>query len=197
MEWVRRLRRCGWMKKRVGTCIFKQWFTACIAGFAFCSASILLHKLCILSCIAQRDTSDLTTDSVSVVDSSIDGEKTYNTELTALDHTNDNQRENYSEHTQVSILTKTMYVQWSDFIITHVFLADTLSHVLLSLLCFRMKTANSLIQSFHQKTPCSSIHLMWRRRLSHRLCTLRCLWKHTVTKVKGRGIIPRFHLPYL
>lgn len=47
--------------------------------------------------------SALTTDNISVVDSSIDPERTHNTELTALDHKNDSQRENYPELTQVSI----------------------------------------------------------------------------------------------
>ncbi|XP_044207355.1 double-strand-break repair protein rad21-like protein 1 [Thunnus albacares] len=46
---------------------------------------------------AQRDISALNTDSISVVDSSVDREKTHNTELTDLGHTNDNRHENYSE----------------------------------------------------------------------------------------------------
>lgn len=63
-----------------------------------------MHDWCcpILSHIVQRDLSALTTD-VSVVDSSIDPEKTHNTELTGLDHMNDSQREGYSEITQVSM----------------------------------------------------------------------------------------------
>ncbi|XP_034393521.1 double-strand-break repair protein rad21-like protein 1 [Cyclopterus lumpus] len=48
----------------------------------------------------QRDTRSLTTDDVSVVDSSIDPE-THNTALTDLEHMDDNQLENYSEHAQV------------------------------------------------------------------------------------------------
>ncbi|XP_044067472.1 double-strand-break repair protein rad21-like protein 1 isoform X2 [Siniperca chuatsi] len=48
----------------------------------------------------QRDMSALTTDSVSVVDSSIEPEKTHNTELMVLDHMNDSQHENYSKLTQ-------------------------------------------------------------------------------------------------
>ncbi|KAF1390147.1 hypothetical protein PFLUV_G00055090 [Perca fluviatilis] len=48
----------------------------------------------------QRDISALTTDSVSIVDSSIDPERTHNTELTDPDHINDNQRGNYSELAQ-------------------------------------------------------------------------------------------------
>ncbi|XP_051281017.1 double-strand-break repair protein rad21-like protein 1 [Dicentrarchus labrax] len=48
---------------------------------------------------AQRNISALTTD-VSVADSSIDTEKTHHTELTVFDHTNDSQRENYSELAQ-------------------------------------------------------------------------------------------------
>ncbi|XP_036959811.1 double-strand-break repair protein rad21-like protein 1 [Acanthopagrus latus] len=47
----------------------------------------------------QRDLSALTTD-VSVVDSSIDPEKTRSAELTGLDHTSNSQRESYSEITQ-------------------------------------------------------------------------------------------------
>ena len=56
-----------------------------------------------MCCIVQRDISALTTDSVSIVDSSIDPERTHNTELTDPDHINDNQRGNYSELAQVSI----------------------------------------------------------------------------------------------
>ncbi|KAK9515027.1 hypothetical protein VZT92_025701 [Zoarces viviparus] len=48
----------------------------------------------------QRGTSTLTTGNVSVVDSSIDPERTHNTELTDLDRMNDNQPENYSELAQ-------------------------------------------------------------------------------------------------
>lgn len=55
-----------------------------------------------MSCIVQRDISALTTDNVSVVDSSIDPEQTHNTEL-AIDPNSDTQRENYSELAQVSI----------------------------------------------------------------------------------------------
>ncbi|XP_073326993.1 double-strand-break repair protein rad21-like protein 1 [Pagrus major] len=47
----------------------------------------------------QRDISALTTD-VSVVDSSIDPEQTHNTELTSLDHVNDDRMMSYSEITQ-------------------------------------------------------------------------------------------------
>ncbi|XP_040009021.1 double-strand-break repair protein rad21-like protein 1 isoform X2 [Xiphias gladius] len=47
----------------------------------------------------QEDISALTTD-ISVVDSSIDTEKTHNTELTVLDQMNKNQSENYSELAQ-------------------------------------------------------------------------------------------------
>lgn len=56
-----------------------------------------------MSQIVQRDISALTTDDVSVVDSSVDPEKTHNTELTVTDHINDSQHENYSEFAQVSI----------------------------------------------------------------------------------------------
>ena len=56
----------------------------------------------ILSHIVQRDLSALTTD-VSVVDSSLDPEKTRSAELTGLDHTSNSQRESYSEITQVSM----------------------------------------------------------------------------------------------
>ncbi|XP_075958829.1 double-strand-break repair protein rad21-like protein 1 [Anarhichas minor] len=48
----------------------------------------------------QRGTSTLTTGNVSVVDSSIDPERTHNTELTDLDRMNDNLPENYSELAQ-------------------------------------------------------------------------------------------------
>lgn len=75
----------------------------CIAAVAFCCAFTLLHKLCILSSIVQRDISGLNTDNFSVVDSSVDCEKTHNIELTVLDHSNNNQHENCSELAQVSI----------------------------------------------------------------------------------------------
>lgn len=55
-----------------------------------------------ISCIVQRDISALTTENVSVVDSLIDTEKTHNAELT-LDQMSNNQRENYSELTEVSV----------------------------------------------------------------------------------------------
>ncbi|XP_068453871.1 double-strand-break repair protein rad21-like protein 1 [Clinocottus analis] len=45
----------------------------------------------------QRDACSLATDDVSVVDSSIDPERTQNSELTDLEHVNDIQLENYSE----------------------------------------------------------------------------------------------------
>ncbi|XP_059188239.1 double-strand-break repair protein rad21-like protein 1 [Centropristis striata] len=48
---------------------------------------------------AQRDMSTLMED-VSVVDSSIDAERTHNTELTELNHMNDNRHENYSDLAQ-------------------------------------------------------------------------------------------------
>ncbi|XP_034731450.1 double-strand-break repair protein rad21-like protein 1 isoform X2 [Etheostoma cragini] len=48
----------------------------------------------------QRDISALTTDNVSIVDSSIELERSHNTELTDPDHINDNQRGNYSELAQ-------------------------------------------------------------------------------------------------
>ncbi|XP_062283119.1 double-strand-break repair protein rad21-like protein 1 [Scomber scombrus] len=49
---------------------------------------------------AQRDISGLNTDNFSVVDSSVDHEKTHNSELAVLDHSNNNQHENYSELAQ-------------------------------------------------------------------------------------------------
>lgn len=65
---------------------------------------LVLHEICIImSCVVHEDISALTTDYVSVVDSSIDPEKTHNTEPTALTSMNDSQHENYSELAQVSI----------------------------------------------------------------------------------------------
>ncbi|XP_038578218.1 double-strand-break repair protein rad21-like protein 1 isoform X1 [Micropterus salmoides] len=51
----------------------------------------------------QRDTSALTTDNASPVDSSIDPEKTHNAELTIIDAINDSQHENYPELAEVSM----------------------------------------------------------------------------------------------
>ncbi|XP_071333166.1 double-strand-break repair protein rad21-like protein 1 [Trachinotus anak] len=48
----------------------------------------------------QRGMSALTTDNMSVVDSSVNTEKTHNTELTVLDQIDNNQSENYSELAQ-------------------------------------------------------------------------------------------------
>ncbi|XP_054465865.1 double-strand-break repair protein rad21-like protein 1 [Anoplopoma fimbria] len=48
----------------------------------------------------QRDTSTITTDNISVVDSSLDPERTHNPELTDLDRMNNNELENYSERSQ-------------------------------------------------------------------------------------------------
>lgn len=56
-----------------------------------------------MSCIVQRDTSALTTDNASPVDSSIDPEKTHNAELTIIDAINDSQHENYPELAEVSM----------------------------------------------------------------------------------------------
>lgn len=65
---------------------------------------LLWHVICfIMCCIAQRDISALTTDDVSVVDSSLYPERTHNTELTDLDHMNDNQHESYSEQVSISM----------------------------------------------------------------------------------------------
>ncbi|XP_041802585.1 double-strand-break repair protein rad21-like protein 1 [Chelmon rostratus] len=48
----------------------------------------------------QRDMSTLTTSNISVPYSSVDPERTHNTELTILDHMNDSQHDDYSELTQ-------------------------------------------------------------------------------------------------
>ncbi|XP_032377738.1 double-strand-break repair protein rad21-like protein 1 [Etheostoma spectabile] len=58
-----------------------------------------LHVICFM-CIVQRDISALTTDNVSIADSSIDLERSHNTEPTDPDHINDNQLGNYSELAQ-------------------------------------------------------------------------------------------------
>uniref|UniRef100_UPI0037E7DFD0 double-strand-break repair protein rad21-like protein 1 n=1 Tax=Semicossyphus pulcher TaxID=241346 RepID=UPI0037E7DFD0 len=49
---------------------------------------------------AQRDISVLTTDNVSVVDSSMVSERAHDTELTGLAHMSDSHHESYSEHAQ-------------------------------------------------------------------------------------------------
>lgn len=63
-----------------------------------------LHEISItVSRVVQRDMSTLTTSNISVPYSSVDPERTHNTELTILDHMNDSQHDDYSELTQVSI----------------------------------------------------------------------------------------------
>lgn len=55
--------------------------------------------------------SALTPDNVSVMDSSLDPEKTHNTELTVLDLMNDNPLENFSELAQVAVTSRFVCVK--------------------------------------------------------------------------------------
>lgn len=71
-----------------------------IESLMFSSFCFGFHTLFCL--IVQRNMSALTTDDVSVVDSSLDPEKTHNTETTPFDHAWDDRSDHY-EIAQVSI----------------------------------------------------------------------------------------------
>lgn len=76
---------------------------------------LLWHVICIIMCcIVQRDISAFTTD-VSVVDSSIDPERTHNTDLTDSDHTNDNHQVSISMSGEETLLNSHSWCPFTFF----------------------------------------------------------------------------------
>ena len=110
---VRRLRRCVGTDLKVDTFICKQWESHQILWimmlFITCNVCCplfgpLFHPICfVMSRIVQQDLSALTSENISVMDSSVDTDNLNNTEPEVLYELNDNLHEDSSNHRQVSV----------------------------------------------------------------------------------------------